>query len=202
MVEGLATELEGLGYRPGVVDFGTDTVAAPRVNLLPRSTQAAGGPGRLVVSLIVVVVSVSLIAGAFGIVSYGRRVAKINEYHAKLEALGGKSRSGPRTDDDLGGVRRQAWLESQKVSQPSMAIMLEALSRTLPDEAWLNRLEANQGTVTIAGSAANAARLIGLLEASQHFSEVQFSAPTTRAEGEAVDSFTITAKIVPGRELR
>jgi general secretion pathway protein L len=82
-----------------------------------------------------------------------------------------------------------------------MTIMLEALSRALPDAAWLDRLEVSQGSVTFAGKAANAAALIGPIEASQHFTDVQFSAPTTRAEGESQESFTITAKIVTGKEL-
>ena len=59
----------------------------------------------------------------------------------------------------------------------------------------------SQGSVTLAGGATNAAALIGPIEASQHFTDVQFSAPTTRAEGEAHESFTITAKIVTGKEL-
>ena len=51
-----------------------------------------------------------------------------------------------------------------------------------------------------AGNAANAAALIGRIEASGHFADVQFSAPTTLAEGEG-ESFTITARVVPGRRL-
>jgi general secretion pathway protein L len=82
-----------------------------------------------------------------------------------------------------------------------MTIMLEALSRALPDDAWLGRLEVSQGSVTFAGKASNAAALIAPIEASQHFTDVQFSAPTTRAEGDTQESFTITAKIVTGKEL-
>jgi len=105
------------------------------------------------------------------------------------------------SQSDVCRQRRQAWLAAEKVAQPSMAIMLEALSRALPDDAWLNRLEVEQGTARLAGNATNAAALIGPIEASGHFSDVQFSAPTTRAEGESEESFTITAKIVPGRNL-
>jgi general secretion pathway protein L len=79
--------------------------------------------------------------------------------------------------------------------------MLEALSRALPDDAWLNRLEVEQGIVRLAGASANAAALIGRIEASGHFTDVQFAAPTTLAEGEGQESFTITARIVPGRRL-
>jgi general secretion pathway protein L len=83
-----------------------------------------------------------------------------------------------------------------------MAVMLEALSRALPDDAWLDRLEVEQGVVRMAGHAANAARLIGAIEASGHFTQVRFSAPTTLAQGESHESFTIMARIVPGRSLK
>ena len=112
----------------------------------------------------------------------------------------GKSADG-RAEGYARLQRRQALLAAEKRSQPAMTIMLEALSRALPDGAWLDRLEVSQGSVTFAGKAANAAGLIGPIEASQHFTDVQFSAPTTRAEGTAQESFTITAKIVTGKEL-
>jgi general secretion pathway protein L len=98
------------------------------------------------------------------------------------------------------GTRRQARLAAERLAQPSMAVVLEALSRALPDDAWLTRLEVEQRTVRLAGNAANASALIGRIEASGHFADVQFSAPTTLAEGEG-ESFTITARIVPGRRL-
>jgi general secretion pathway protein L len=201
-VEGLAAELDSLGYRPGVVDFGTDSTAPPRMNLLPRQEQAVEGPGRLIVAAVGIVLAVSVIAGAVGGVLYGRRVAEMNDLAARLEALGTERKSTLRAADASGEARKLAWLTSQKADQPSMALTLEALSRALPDEAWLDRLEVSQGAVTIAGSATNADRLVGLLEASKHFSDVQFSAPITRADGEARETFTITAKIVAGQGLR
>jgi general secretion pathway protein L len=97
-------------------------------------------------------------------------------------------------------ARRLAWLAGERGRQPSMAVVVEALSRALPDDAWLTRLEVEQGTVRLAGNAANASALIGRIEASGHFADVQFSAPTTLADGEG-ESFTITARIVPERRL-
>src|SRR5262249_52698346 len=38
-LEVLVSELDDLGYRPDVVDFGTDAEVEPRVNLLPRQPQ-------------------------------------------------------------------------------------------------------------------------------------------------------------------
>jgi general secretion pathway protein L len=155
----------------------------------------------VLVSVVAVVLLLSLLAGAigaFGLVWKGRQLDKLN---TQLEQLRGKSKADGRAEGYARLQRRQALLAAEKRAQPAMTIMLEALSRALPDGAWLDRLEVSQGSVTFAGKAANAAGLIGPIEASQHFTDVQFSAPTTRAEGTAQESFTITAKIVAGKEL-
>lgn len=201
-VEGLVAELDALGYRPGVVDFGIDGAAPPRMNLLPSGGESEQSSGRLIITAVAVILALSLIAGAIGGVLYARRSAEMNELAARLVAIGAERRSNLRNADASGEARKLAWLTAQKAEQPSMAVALEALSRALPDEAWLDRLDVSQGIVTIAGSATNADRLVGLLEASKNFSDVQFSAPVMRADGSALDTFTITAKIVAGQGLR
>ena len=201
LIEGLVAELDGLGYAPGVVDCGTDVSVEPRLNLLAGQTGEIGRSGHLLVSLIGLVLLASLIAGAVGIVGFVQKTRELSALSSKVEESRSKLSLELPSQSDVRRQRRQAWLAAEKVAQPSMAIMLEALSRALPDDAWLNRLEVEQGTARLAGNATNAAALIGPIEASGHFSDVQFSAPTTRAEGESEESFTITAKIVPGRNL-
>jgi general secretion pathway protein L len=201
VVEGLVAELASLGYAPDIVDCGTDANAEPRINLLPRQSEEAGRSGRLVVSLVAIALLLSLLVGAVGVLGVVWKARELGSLNAKLEELRGKNKSDTQAEGYARRQRRQALLAAEKRSQPAMAIMLEALSRALPDDAWLSRLEVSQGSVTLAGSATNAAALIGPIEASQHFTDVQFSAPTTRAEGETQESFTITAKIVTGKEL-
>ena len=94
-----------------------------------------------------------------------------------------------------------ARLASEKRGQPSIAIVLEALSRALPDNAWLDRLEVGQGMVTLAGTSTNAANLIARVEGSGHFAHAQFAAPTTRIDGGNHESFSITAEMLVANEL-
>ena len=201
VVEGLVAELDSLGYAPDIVDCGTEATSEPRINLLPRQSAKAHRSGRTLVSAVAIILLLSLLAGAigaFGMVWKGRQLDKLS---TQLAQLHGKSKADGQAEGYARRQRRQALLAAEKRSQPAMTIMLEALSRALPDAAWLDRLEASQGSVTFAGKAANASSLIGPIEASQHFTDVQFSAPTTRAEGETLESFTITAKIVAGKGL-
>jgi general secretion pathway protein L len=198
LVEGLVAELNALGFAPGVVDFGADAVAEPRINLLAARAAEDRRTGRRVLSYVGLVCLAAVMAGALGAVGLVQQTRELDALNARLAEL--REKAGAQLPSQA-SARRQAWLAAQRGAQPSMAVMLEALSRALPDDAWLNRLEVEQGTVRLAGNASNASALIGQIEASGHFADVQFAAPTTLAEGETQESFTITARIVPGRKL-
>ncbi len=71
-------------------------------------------------------------------------------------------------------------------------ILVEALSRALPDTAYLTDLEIEGREVRIAGKS-NATALIRILEESPQFENVRFSAPTTREATETVETFSIIA---------
>lgn len=197
LVEGLVAELDTLGFAPGVVDFGTDAATAPRLNLLATTSGEGRRSGRLLLWAVGLLCLAALIAGAIGVSSLVQQTRELGALTAQLQELQTKSAAAL---PGQASARRLAWLAAERGKQPSMAMVVEALSRALPDDAWLTRLEVEQGTVRLAGNAANASALIGRIEASGHFADVQFSAPTTLAEGEG-ESFTITARIVAGRRL-
>jgi general secretion pathway protein L len=201
MVEGLAAELESLGYAPGVVDYGSDADAEPRLNLLPRQQQHDRQAGRRLLSLLAIVGVLAVLVGAIGAFDLVQNMRELDSLTAKMTELHAKGKLDRDAEGFAQRQRRQAWLAAEKRAQPSVAIVLEALSRALPDDAWLSRLEISQGSVTLAGNAASAAAIVGRIEASAHFADVQFAAPTTRAQGESHESFTITAQIVAGKEL-
>jgi general secretion pathway protein L len=198
LVDSLVADLDRMGFAPGVVDYGTVAAAEPQVNLLAAGSGTSRRSGRLVLASVGIVWLGALAAGAIGLAAAVAQTHQLGALNAKLEELSG------RTAAYLPGqasLRRQAWLAAEKAAQPSMAVVLEALSRALPDDAWLTRLEVENGVVRLAGNAASAASLIGRIEASGHFADVQFAAPTTLGEEDGQESFTITARIVPGRAL-
>jgi general secretion pathway protein L len=199
LVEGLVAELEEFGFRPGVVDYGTEASAEPRLNLLTVPMSESSRSGNLMLSSLGLLCLAALVAGAIGMVGLVQQTHELSALGARVEELRGKTAAEL---PNQASARRRAWLAAQKLAQPSMVIVLEALSRALPDEAWLNRLEVEQGTVRLGGNATNAPALIGQIEASGHFTDVQFAAPTTLQEGETQESFTITARIFPGRKLQ
>jgi general secretion pathway protein L len=199
MVEELVAELDGLGFAPGVVDCGVDAETEPSLNLLPRRSDDVRARRLLsLVGLIGGAALFTLLCGLYAYMQNARELARLTSRLEELHASGGLDNASERL------LRRQriaTWLAGEKRQQPSVAIVLEALSRALPDHAWLDRLEVGQGAVTFAGTSTNAAAIIGSIEGSRHFARAQFAAPTTRTEGGSNESFTITAQIVVANDL-
>jgi general secretion pathway protein L len=87
-------------------------------------------------------------------------------------------------------------LQARKRAVPSAVMILEALSKTLPDDVHLTELRVDAGKVQIAGSATDAPGLIRLIEQSLQFTQATFFAPTVRIPSGG-ESFHIEAHIEP-----
>jgi general secretion pathway protein L len=89
----------------------------------------------------------------------------------------------------------RAWYA--KETSPTAAIVLEALSRALPDGAYLTELRLENATLRMVGLANDAPSLIAPLEHSGHLNDVHFFAPTTRGPDGVLFRFNIEARVEP-----
>ncbi|MGI9383456.1 MAG: PilN domain-containing protein, partial [Methyloligellaceae bacterium] len=80
-------------------------------------------------------------------------------------------------------------------------VVLEALSKALPDHSYLKKLEVRGQEVKLSGISTDAAALITRLEASPRFAKVSFSAPTTRQPGSDRETFAIVARLEKGNDV-
>ena len=90
-------------------------------------------------------------------------------------------------------------LKKRKREMPSPVMILEALSKTLPDDAHLTELRIENGKVQVAGLAGDASQLIHLIEQSPQFKHAAFFAPTVRAPNGG-EVFHIEARLEPSFE--
>jgi general secretion pathway protein L len=95
------------------------------------------------------------------------------------------------------GDETLAGLDAKKRATPSAIIVMESLSKALPDDAYLSELRIEDGKVQLAGVTRDAPALIGLIEQSKHFTHATFFAPTTRTPTQNGDNFHIEAHIEP-----
>jgi general secretion pathway protein L len=89
----------------------------------------------------------------------------------------------------------RAWV-AKEVSAASV-IVLEALSRALPDTAYLTEIRLEGATLRIVGLADDAPALLAPLDQSGHLSNVRFFAPTTRGPDGKRFRFHIEARVEP-----
>ena len=108
---------------------------------------------------------------------------------------------GSRTPQAIASLppAERAW--AWKEISPSTVIVLEVLSRALPDAAYLTELRLDNSTLRIIGLTSDAPSLIGPLERSGHLTAVRFFAPTTRGPDDTLFKFHIEAQVVPRLEI-
>jgi general secretion pathway protein L len=89
-------------------------------------------------------------------------------------------------------------LDQLKRQSPIAVVVMESLSRVLPDDAYLSDFRLEDGRVRLIGVSKSVAELVPLLEASSAFEGATFFAPTIRIAGG--DRFHIEAAVVPELE--
>jgi len=88
-------------------------------------------------------------------------------------------------------------LAKRKQTTPSSVMVLEAISRVLPDSTYVTELRIEGDKVQVVGISQDAPSLIRLMEQSPQFSHATFFAPTTRAQGDPGERFHIEVHLTP-----
>jgi general secretion pathway protein L len=88
-------------------------------------------------------------------------------------------------------------LAKRKQTSPSSVMVLEAISRVLPDSTYVTELRVEGDKMQVVGLTQDAPSLIKLLEQSPQFTRATFFAPTTRAQNDPGERFHIEAHITP-----
>jgi general secretion pathway protein L len=145
----------------------------------------------LAIGLALSALAFALSLGAW-ILAGGGEAARMDELQNRIAGRRSElmNRHGPAAEEALKALQARKW------ASPSAVMTVEALSKTLPDDAHLMELRIEGGKVQIAGSAADAPALIRLIEQSRQFTQATFFAPTVRGPNGG-ESFHIEAHIEP-----
>ena len=106
-------------------------------------------------------------------------------------------RASLRLSQTATGGSAQSLLAKRKQTTPSSVMVLESISRVLPDTTYATELRIDGDKVQVVGISQDAPSLIRLMEQSPQFSRATFFAPTTRAQGDPGERFHIEVHVTP-----
>jgi general secretion pathway protein L len=91
-------------------------------------------------------------------------------------------------------------LEKRLNSRRNVSVLLETLSKLMPDTAYLTALSLDRKAISVEGMAVEPERLISELEASMEFQSVAFSAAVMKNPGDIASRFSISAELEAFRQ--
>ncbi|GEC17215.1 hypothetical protein NWI01_31070 [Nitrobacter winogradskyi] len=120
---------------------------------------------------------------------------RYDDQRQELQQRVSQHRAALRIDQPAGSAT--TLLARRKQTSPSSVMVLEAISRAMPDTTYVTELRIDADKMQIVGLTRNAPSLIHLLEQSPQFSRAIFFAPTTRDKNDPGERFHIEAHVMP-----
>jgi general secretion pathway protein L len=184
------------GFHPSAVAIVTEAEdGSGRIKVFEQKSRGAVDPARLSRTL-QMVLGLAAVAAVAGSIAAGYLADSLSAQESELERQITQRRAALRGSD--GGERSPlALLERRKYDSAASVIVLESLSRLLPDHTYVTELHLGGNKLQIAGITRDAPSLIPLIEQSQHFTRATFYAPTTRSPSDPGERFHIEAQIEP-----
>lgn len=166
-------------------------------NFLPLEQRQRRPNNRLWINLGLAGLSLVLLLMSMSQLLENRRAA-VAALAAETDEMHDEARAVARLRDSLEDAATAAnFLAIEKARQPSMVLMLNEITRLLPDSTWLERISFSSGEVSMSGQSDEAAKLVELLQASSLLRSPALSGPIQPDARTRKDRFTITAGYGP-----
>jgi general secretion pathway protein L len=189
--------LGGLAPTLAAVDVRAADGTPQGYNFLPPELRRRRANSRLWINLGLAAASVLLLLMAMSQLLENRRAA-VEALGAESDAMHDEARAVARLRDSLEDAATAAnFLAIEKGRQPSMVLLLNELTRLLPDHTWLERLSFSNGEISLSGQSAEAAKLVEILQGSTLLRNPALSGPIQPDARTQKDRFNITAGYGP-----
>lgn len=196
LVDGVLERARSVGLSPRAVDFASTPSSTSVVQLLGLEPDPiARTASRLNLGLGALVLC-AIATSAFGAWQVWDFQSQYDDLDGKIVTAMTRVEEVKRLNEENEKFKEQRErLAKRKIDNRPVMTLIEALSRALPDTAYLEELEIHDNEARILGKAADPTGLIGILESTPEFEDVRFAAPTTREEGQTLGTFSIVGKV-------
>lgn len=194
VVEAALAQVRALGIEPDGVEVardggGTDRLAVPG---LEGEGGATRDPVAVGLAALAAVLALAVLAVPMLLAHREAESAK-----AAFEAVRRQSQATAGLAAEVARLEGEAaFLAGRKHAAPTVTELLLEVTRLLPDDAWLTGFEVADGQVRMAGLAASASGLVGLMEGSGLFRDTTFQAPIVQDPKTGRERFSLSARIV------
>jgi general secretion pathway protein L len=196
VVDTLLAQATGMGLRPsGVVPSDDLLKATAWMNFLPKTTTETQFSHRLGLRLGLSFLALLLLASLLLVPVWQKRTTAISLLAPLAEAKASALATNQLRDrlDKL--VADHNFLPDKKWTNYSPLLILDELSKLLPDDTFVMALEFDGKIVQIQGESGIASKLVEILDASPMFKDVGFKAQLTKIQGTTSDRFHISAAL-------
>lgn len=162
-------------------------------NLLPPELRPRLNLKRLAQRMLPVTLVIVLLGAAMALPLWQKREIAI-AMQSREAALRGKAQEVIKLRENVDKeIKSLEKIRDQWQAFPPVLDVLQVLTKLLPDDTSLQRMEVKGNTLTINGTSSSASSLIGLLQESPAFDAPHFLSPVTQQRGKEV--FNLSARI-------
>jgi general secretion pathway protein L len=191
--------MDGMGLRVDrVVAAGRDATAPVTLwsRLSDASDKSLARARFAIAAVVAATVCITAAVGLWSLLAATSADGEADDIATDIARLQHGAQGGsPRTLAATAPPAERAW--ALKETSPAAVVVVEALSRALPDSSYLTELNLEGAALRMVGLADDAPSLIAPLETSGHLTDVRFFAPTTRAADGRRFVFHIEARVEP-----
>lgn len=167
------------------------------VNVLPPELRTRVVNPRVRFNQILAAAAVALLAFVM-MLSLSLRSHQVQELEEAIDEVRGEALSVQRIRDQINDTSESAgFLAERRKASPVAVDVLADVTRTLPDDTYLDRLVVGQSTVQMQGKSRNAQQLIELVNQSPLMEAAAFRGSTRLDQRTGLEIFEINANVEP-----
>lgn len=201
-LESALQRAQSVGLAPYAIDFAPQPEEKSAIKLMSLGADPVKKTEQALHVFLAVILAFSVTVCGFGLYHMWDQQEQSDDLETKIATAKSRVEQVKLLNQENFQLRQQRErLVRRKREEPPMMVLIEALSRALPDSAYLTELEIHGRDTLIIGKSDDPTTLITELENSAQFEDAHFSAPTTREVGETAGTFSIISRAQGGADM-